>query len=461
MSGTDGSCPVPLLVLFASATAWLFVATIFALIASLKFHNPHFLAAESYLTYGRVHAAHRTALLYGFGISSALGIGLWLLSQLGRVPLQSPLAAVIGAAFWNTSVLIGIGAILDGQTTGFEALTMPGYLIIPLFASFALIAISGLLTFSQRKEYRLYPSQWFVLGSLFWFPWIFSTASMLLIRGPLRGVVQSSISWWYAHNLSSIVLGFAGLASIFYFIPKLLGRQLHSHYLAAFAFWTLALFGSWGGIPAGAPLPAWIVSLAVVGTVLTAVPLLAVALNIGQTVRTKLPALDAQLTLRFTYVALIFWLIAGAQQIVGVLPGVSSLTDYTWFPVSRWNLFHYGFYAFAIFGAMYYIVPRLLNRDNPPEWSSALVTGHFWLTFFGLIISYTALLVGGIGQGMLLNAPGYTFDQVTRGTLMALRAGTLGDLLIFIGTVCFALNFALLIARQCCACCAEMRKERA
>ena len=32
-------------------------------------------------------------------------------------------------------------------------------------------------------------------------------------------------------------IGFAGLASIFYFIPKLLGRPLHSYYLAALAFW--------------------------------------------------------------------------------------------------------------------------------------------------------------------------------------------------------------------------------
>jgi len=244
-----------------------------------------------------------------------------------------------------------------------------------------------------------------------------------------------------------------------------MGRPLHSYYLAALAFWTLALFGSWGGIPAGAPLPAWIVSLGVVGTVLTAVPVLAVAANFFHTVRHDLDALDNHLTLRFTYVGLVFWLLAGVQQIVGVFPDVSALTDYTWFTVAHWELFHYGFFAFAMFGAMYYIVPRLLDRVNPPTWSTGLVKGHFWLTFAGILISSLALLVGGVGQGFLLGDPRYSFAQVMRTTLMSLRAGTMGDLLIVVGTIFFLLNFALLLLRWGFRCWLENpagpRKERA
>jgi hypothetical protein len=36
-----------------------------------------------------------------------------------------------------------------------------------------------------------------------------------------RGVLQASTAWWYAHNFDTVFLGFAGLASAFYFIPKL------------------------------------------------------------------------------------------------------------------------------------------------------------------------------------------------------------------------------------------------
>jgi cytochrome c oxidase cbb3-type subunit I len=451
----EDSCRLPLLALFGGGVLWLFLGSLFALITSLKFHDPHFLAGEPYWTYGRVHAAHTTALLYGFGVPAALGVGLWLLCRLGRAPLAGPGVVFIGTALWNTAVAIGLIGILCGDSTGFASFEMPAYVNAMLFVAYLLIAVCGLLTFHRRAEGDLYPSQWFVLGSIFWFPWIFSTASMLLLCLPVRGVMQSSIAWWYAHNFSSICLGFAGLASIFYFIPKLLARPLHSFYLAGLAFWTLALFGSWGGIPGGAPLPAWIVSMGVVGTVLTAVPMLAVAVNFYQTVRHDPDGLDAHPTLRFTYVALIFWLIAGAHQIVGVLPNVSALVDYTWFPVAQWELFHYGFFVLAMFGAIYYIVPRLLDRNDPPAWSPGLVKGHFWLTFAGILISYLVLLVGGVGQGILLNDPKYSFAQVMRGTLMPLRVDTMGDLLVVVGTIIFLLNFALLLLRYGCRCLTE------
>jgi cytochrome c oxidase cbb3-type subunit I len=464
-TGIEASCRLPLLALFGGGVFWLFVGTLFALIASLKFHDPHFLANESYWTYGRVHAAHMTALLYGFGVPAALGVGLWLLCRLGRAPLAGPAVVFIGVIFWNTAVAVGLTAIICGDNTGFESFEMPAYVSAILFVAYLLIAICGVLTFHRRAEGRLYPSQWFVLGSFFWFPWIFSTASMLLLCLPVRGVVQASIAWWYAHNFSSIFLGFAGLASIFYFIPKLLGRPLHSSYLAGLAFWTLALFGSWGGIPGGAPLPSWIISMGVVGTVLTAVPVLAVAVNFFQTVRQDVHALDGHLTLRFTYVALVFWLIAGVQQIVGVLPDVSALTNYTWFSVSHWELFHYGFFAFAMFGAIYYIAPRLLDRNDPPAWSPGLVKGHFWLTLAGILLSSLALVVGGVGQGYLLNNVNNSFAQIMQAALLPLRVSTLGDLFIVIGTILFLQNFALLLSRSCCRCWAEnvagKGKERA
>ena len=146
---------------------------------------------------------------------------------------------------------MAVGGILCGDSTGFEAFEIPRYAGGMLFFAYAMMAVCGFLTYHNRASGPAYPSQWFVLGSFFWFPWIFSTAMALLLHHPARGVIQASIGWWYGHNLSTIVLGFAGLASIFYFIPKS-RRPLHSYYLAAFAFWTLALFGSWGGI-CGAP----------------------------------------------------------------------------------------------------------------------------------------------------------------------------------------------------------------
>ncbi len=458
-AGTECACPVAMLTLFASAVLWLLAASLFGLRNSLNFHNPALFASHGYLSYGRVHSAQNASLLYGFGVQSALGLGLWLLCRLGRTSLAGPSIVFIGAVFWNIAVTLGVAGILCGGSTGYESFELPAWCAPMLFLAFLMIGLCALLTFHQREPGPLYPSQWFVVGSLFWFPWIFSTAALLLLYVPARGVLQASTAYWYAQNFDTVFLGFAGLASAFYFIPKLIGRPLHSHYQASLAFWTLALFGSWGGLPDGAPLPSWITSLSVVGAVLTAVPILTIATNMYQTVCRDVPRLDTDPTLRFTYVGLIFWIIAGAQQIVGALPTVSAITDLTWFGAAQKELFHYGFYALTVFGALYYIVPRVLGLEQG-AWCPKLLSAHFWLTFLGVLISYTSLLVAGVGQGILLANTGNSFVDVMRRTMIPIRCSMMGDLLVVVGTILFLCNLGGVLRAACLRCCA-VRKEAA
>ena len=60
--------------------------------------------------------------------------------------------------------------------------------------------------------------------------------------------------------------------------------------------------------------------MGVVGTVLTTVPLLAVFVNFYQTARHNVEALDAHLTLRFTYVALVFCLSPACNKLSACFP---------------------------------------------------------------------------------------------------------------------------------------------
>ena len=122
-----------------------------------------------------------------------------------------------------------------------------------------------------------------MFAALFWFPWIYSTAQLLLVTFPVRGVMQSAIAWWYADNLRVVWLWLAGLGAVFSVVPRLARRELQNRNLALSAFWLILLFGSWGGIPNSAPLPAWMPALSTVGTVLTTVALLAVGLSVWKT----------------------------------------------------------------------------------------------------------------------------------------------------------------------------------
>ena len=100
---------------------------------------------------------------------------------------------------------------------------------------------------------------------------------------PVRGVLQAALDWWYMNNLSTVWFGCLGVGAIFYFIPKMTKHPLYSHGLGLFTFWGIVIFGSWGGIAPGTPLPAWMPALSTVAAVLTVVPILAVALNVMRT----------------------------------------------------------------------------------------------------------------------------------------------------------------------------------
>src|SRR5438105_9977472 len=191
VSDIDFSYRLPLLVLFISAAIWLVIGWVFELIASIKFHAPSFLADYAWFTYGRVHAAFTTSALYGFCVQAGLGVALWLLAELGAARLAQRWLATLAAALWNLGVTVGVIGILIGDSTGFENLEMPGYAGILVFVGYLLVALLGVLTLHQRRQRSVFVSHWFLLTALFWFAWIYSTANLLLLNFPVRGVAQA------------------------------------------------------------------------------------------------------------------------------------------------------------------------------------------------------------------------------------------------------------------------------
>jgi cytochrome c oxidase cbb3-type subunit 1 len=374
--------PLALLILFISAAIWLVIGSCFGLISSLKFHSPNFLANSAWLTYGRTRPAYINSMLYGFCMQAGVGVLIWMMTRLGRTVLAQRWLVAIGAKLWNLGVTVGIIGILAGDSTGFETLEMPAFAALIMFLGYLLIAVWTLVAFHRRTVPALIPSQWFLLTALFWFPWIYSTAYLLLVTFPVRGLAQAVIAWWYSANLQTVWFSLVGLGVAFYFIPKLKGRPLRSYYLALFTFWMLILFGSWTGIPNSAPVPAWMPSLSTVATVMMIIPIITVAMNIfgspalagpvtggsGQTQPTL-----TQTSLRFIYFGVLAWLLAALLSIVHSL---TNFTNLTWFVTAQSHLQFYGFFAMILFGAIYYIVPQLVGLEFK---SPQLIRLNFWL----------------------------------------------------------------------------------
>jgi len=432
----DASCRVPLLALFGGAALWLVVGLLLALIASLNFHMPEKFANCPLLTYGRVQPAANDAIIYGFAIPAALGVLLWIFARLSQTELVLPLVPIVAANIWHLGVFVGIVGILIGDSTGYAWLEFPRGGSVLLFAAFLLIAISAVATFGQRKERELYPSHWFLLAALLWFPWIYSTANLFLVAWPVRGVAQAVISWWFVDNLIFVWLALVGIGTAFYFLPKLAGRPLQSHYFALFAFWTLILFSTWCGIPQGAPVPAWLPALSSVASALTIVPLIAIAVILVKTV------CGANVSCKggpFCYLKFgtTAFILSGLMLIASACPQISCVTEFTWFGPAQTQLQILGFFAIVMFGAIYELLPRVMGFELPfPKF----VRLQHWLFMLGTVLLVASLAIGGIEQGLKLQNVGIAFLDVTQATLPFLRASTLGLLFLLLGSLLFAAN---------------------
>lgn len=446
----NASCRGPALVLFFCAVTWLVFGSILSCIASLKFHMPGLLADAAWLTYGRLHAAAVNAFLYGFAMQAALAVALWLVARLGRTRLVQPGLVTVAALFWNAGVKLGVFGILIGDSTAYEWLEMPRYAAPVLFFSYAVIGVCALLTFSRRNEPELYVSQWFLLAAFFWFPWIYATANLLLVFAPARGMFQMVVNGWYVGNLATIWFGFIGLAALFYFIPQLAGRPLHSRYQAMFTFWTLALFGGWGSIPHSAPVPSWIPSLCTVFAVFTILPVVAAGLNLWRTFAEASSERKQSVTLRLFVLAGAAYVLAGILNGVTALDRVNEIVHFTLFVPALKQLFLYGFVAFIVFGAIYELVPRLLGAEFP---SAGLIRIQVGCAVIGLALYVFPLAIGGVVQGVALNNPGVPFMESLKSALLFFRMSTPGDLLFAAGHVALLLNFARLFVRECRTCC--------
>ncbi len=443
----DRSCRGPLLLmLFQSGAIWLVVGLVLALIASVKLHAPGFLANVPGLTLGRVRPAAMNALVYGFATQTGLGVLVWIMCRLSRARLPGRRTIVIAGAFWNLAVTIGVLAILGGGSTGFEWLEMPGYVAPILFVSFCIIGLCALAAFNLREPKELYVTQWYFVAALFWFPWIYSAANLQLLYRPVRGVLQAAVNAWYTNNLLNLWFAPLGLGIIFYFLPKLLQRPLYSSRLAAFGFWTLALFANWAGLTQliGGPLPTWLISVSVAANLLLIVPILAVAINWHWTVEGNYRKAAGDLPLRFILFSAGSYLVAAVTGLLLGVPDISEVTHFTYAePAQRW-LALLGFVGMGLFGSLYYLAPRLAQNDWP---SARLARLHFWCSAGGISLLFLALTIGGVIQGIQMNLGTVDFVSLGKVTMPFVGLATLGLLALLVGQIAFAANFGLLLHR--------------
>jgi len=442
----DASLRWPVLFLFASATAWLLIGSAFWLVAFIKFASPGFLADTAWLTLGRVRPAAVNAFLYGCASQAAIGVALWMLCRLGGNRFVFQIPVLIATKIWNLGVTIGVVAILAGASTGFEWLEMPRYAAAFLFVSYLVIGLCAMATFQMRRHSELYPSQWFLLAALFWFPWIYSAAQYLLVLDPVRGTLQVAVNAWFTGNFASLWLGLVALAGIYYFLPRLTGQPLYSRELAAFAFWTHIFFASFAGLTGliGGPVPRWMPAVSTVANVCLLLPILCNIWNWHTTNRPVCCAWKTDVLLRFIWFGAVCYLFAGIAQAVLGLPDLAARTNLTLINVSLQTLTLHGFVGAALFGCAYYLLPRVAQAN----WANAkLINLHFLCTFAGVVLMVVGFGIAGASQAAKLADAAVPVIDAIKSPFLGLA--TIGLVVLIAGQCAFAVNLAKMLCAVC------------
>jgi cytochrome c oxidase cbb3-type subunit 1 len=315
-----------------------------------------------------------------------------------------------------------------------------------------LIAFVG--TIMKRREPHIYVANWFYLSFIV-------TIAMLHIGNNLAvpvslfgtksyviwsGVQDAMTQWWYGHNAVGFFLTAGFLGIMYYFIPKQAERPVYSYRLSIVHFWTLIFLYIWAG-PHHlhyTALPEWAQTLGMVFSVVLWMPSWGGMINGIMTLSGAWDKLRTDPILRFLVTSVAFYGMSTFEGPMMSIKAVNSLSHYTDWTIGHVHSGALGWVAFVSFGAMYYLVPKLWNRER--LYSLRLVTYHFWISTLGIVLYITAMWISGIMQGLMWRAYDnlgflqYSFIETVEAMhpYYVIRAG--GGVLFLLGSLIMVYN---------------------
>lgn len=422
---------------FTLAVFWLVLASVAGLISSIKLHAPDWLDTIPWITFGRIRPIHVNLVAYGWSSMAGIGTALWLVPRLLKTRLIGSRWAIIGGVLWTIGVSYGIFAIASGQSDGMEWLEFPWQVDIFLIIAGGLVGFPLWLTLLNRKSEHLYVSIWYIAAAFLWFPILFFIGNIPNFH---VGVEQATVNWWFGHNVLGLWFGPLGLAAIYYFVPKTLGKPIPSYNLSLLGFWALAFFYAQvgGHHLIGGPVPSWFITLSITQSVMMIIPVFAVAINQFLVIKNNWKALIYSPTLRFVSAGTIMYILSSFQGSLEALRSINTITHFTHFTVAHAHFGLYGFFTMVMFGAMYYIMPRVMHWEWP---FPILISLHFWLVIIGFMIYLIWLSIGGWLQGLAMLDATKPFMDSVKITRPYLEARSIGGGLMTLGHLIFAIHF--------------------
>ncbi|HRQ87297.1 MAG TPA: cbb3-type cytochrome c oxidase subunit I [Bacteroidia bacterium] len=440
----DRSARYPVMFFFTSAAAWLLFATVMGFVSSLKLRVPGLWDGCEFMAYGRLFPVHFNALVYGWGMQAGIGVMLWLMARLTRSRIQHPVAVIAAGVIWNVGVSLAVFAIWAGAGRSIPLLDFPRWLW-PVFAvSYALSVVWIVPMFQARRNALFYISELYIIGAAIWFPWIYLTANLLINKGSAP-VMAAGVDAWYVSNLVYFWMIPLALAVAYYIIPKISGRPIYSYPLAQGCFWILAVLAGWTGFSRymGGPFPAWMPAVSGAAAILVLLPIVVTVSNLMLTLKGASKLWEYSPSLRFTVMGMLMLAVYAVLSAAGSTLFLGKNLQFSHFLVGLDTLAIYGFFSMTMFGAFYFIVPRITGAEWP---SGARIRTHFWFSTYGIVTMIVTMLVGGIAQGGDLAQWDRTFSTSFTNSAAYLIGRTIAWALIGFSNLTFLYQLALMFA---------------
>jgi len=375
-----------------------------------------------YITFGRLRSLHTNAVIFAFGGSALFASSYYAVQRTCHTRLFSDKLASF--TFWGWQLVIVLAAITLplGITSSKEyaELEWPiDILIAVVWVSYAVVFFG---TIMKRKVKHIYVANWFFGG------FILTVAVLHIVNSAVlpvtlfksysayAGVQDAMIQWWYGHNAVGFFLTAGFLGIMYYFVPKQAGRPVYSYRLSVVHFWALIFTYIWAG-PHHlhyTALPDWTQSLGMAFSLILLAPSWGGMINGIMTLSGAWEKLRTDPILRFLIVSISFYGMSTFEGPMMAIKTVNALSHYTDWTIGHVHSGALGWVAMVSIGAMYYLIPRMYNREI---YSLKLVEWHFWLATLGIALYIVAMWVSGVTQGLMwraVNADGtltYSFIQ--------------------------------------------------
>ena len=447
LSAIDSSINTAVFYFILSAITWLTLSSLFAVIGGIKTVIPEFLSTIEGFTFGRIQAMLNSTLLMGWCSNAIFAVAFWIMARLSSTPIKHGGILLIAGVIWNIALSLALIGIFIGDMTAYSWMEFPSYTSAIFLLAYTLIAIWGIVAYRHKQNDYSYVSQWYILGGLLWFPWIFVVGQFFINWVPLRGVLQSIVHAWYINNIFYLWLCPIALGACYYFIPKLSNTSIRSYHMSALAFWTFVLFASWSGLTylIGAPVPVWLTTTSIVFAVSLIIPILIFYTNLIGTALSNFSQFKNNLALKFIIFGSAAFILHLIVKIGLSIRSFDAIAHFTMiYEAHHWHLI-YGFFSMVFFGAFYYLVPTLLKNSYK---SNVLHNLNFILSALGIIILLVALYGGGWQQGTQFANIELSFLQMANNLTFWMQLKLIGLVVLFMANLLFAFNvIALLLSK--------------